>query len=131
MYRLFLMGFVLLICKNGISLAQNTNTNISEDHELKFNKALQFAKEKNYTEAYNTFEEVLPLAEAAGDSVIFAKSSKVLAQLDHHHGRRAFDTGNYEEALSLFEKGIDHLDTYVPNHDWKAKALEKLGRVDN
>ena len=131
MNRLFLMGIVLLIFTNDMSLAQDFNTNISETHELKFNEALQFAKEKKYTEAYNTLEAVLPLAQAAGDSVIFAKSSKVLAQLDHQHGKRAFYSGNYEEALRLFEKGIDHLADYTPNHVWKAKALERLDRVEN
>ena len=131
MYRLFLMGIALLIFTNDMSLAQDSNTNISEEHKLKFNEALHLAKEKNYTEAYNTFEAVLPLAEAAGDTVIFAKSSKVLSQLDHQHGKRAFYAESYEEALRLFEKGIEHFDDYAPNHEWKAKALERLGRVDN
>ena len=97
---------------------------------MKYNEALAFAKDKDYTKAYAAFEEAIPLAEAAGDQGIVDRSNKVLAQLDNSYGTRSFKAGNFEEALAHHEKGISRKNDYVPNHYGKAKALEKLGRWD-
>ena len=128
MFRRSLLCFLLFAGISGLSLAQVPEIISKEKHVQKYHQALEFAKDKQYTEAYETFEEVLPLAKAAQDSLVFFNASKVLAQLEKHWGVKAFYEDNYEEALKHFERGIQHMDSFTPNHEWKAKVLEQLDR---
>ncbi|MEM8489140.1 MAG: tetratricopeptide repeat protein [Bacteroidota bacterium] len=126
------LSLTVLAFASGTALAQETKTVIKEgqEYKMKYNEALEFAKAKNYKEAYAAFEATLPLAEAAGDTEVINRSSKVLAQLDNSYGTRAFKAGKFEEAIQHHEKGIAHKSDYVPNHYGKGKALEKLDRWD-
>ncbi len=126
------LTLTMLAFTAGTALSQETKTVIKEgqEYKMKYNEALEFAKAKQYTKAYAAFEATIPLAEAAGDAEVVARSSKVLAQLDNANGTKAFKTENFEEALAQHQKGIEHMNDYVPNHYGKAKALEKLDRWD-
>ena len=61
MCRLFLVVFALFALPSGLSLAQETDTIITEEpaYTLKYNEARELAKQKNYTEAYNVFAQAL------------------------------------------------------------------------
>ncbi len=97
---------------------------------MKYNEALEAARAKQYDQAYAAFVATIPLAEQAGDTDVVTRASKVLAQLDNSRGVASFKQENFEAALEHHEKGIEHDNSYVPNHYGKAKALEKLGRMD-
>lgn len=114
------------------AFAQETETRIVEgqEYKMKYNEALEFAKAKKYNEAYAAFEATVPLAKAGGDTEVVSRSLKVLAQLDNARGTQAFKQENFQEALAHHQKGIEHDNDYVPNHYGKAKALQKMDRMD-
>ena len=126
------LAFVLLATLASTSLAQETETRIKEgqEYKIKYNEAVELAKQKKYDQAYKAFEEALPLAEAAGDTDVVKRSQKVLAQLDNSRGVRAFKQGDFEAALEHHQKGIAHKSDYAPNHYGKANALRKLNRME-
>ena len=123
---------LLLLALVSPAIAQETETRIKEgqEYKMKYNEALEFAKAKDYDKAYAAFEEAIPLAEAAGQDDIVARSTKVLAQIDNMRGTRSFKQEQYEIALEHHQKGIERLNGYVPNHYGKAKALQKLDRFE-
>lgn len=114
------------------AFGQDTETRVKEgqEYKMKYNEALEAAKAKQYDKAYAAFESTIPLAQAAGDAEVVSKSSKVLAQLDNSRGVQSFKQEKYEESLAHHQKGIEHDNSYVPNHYGKAKALEKMGRME-
>lgn len=122
-----LIGFVALP-----AVAQETKTVIKEgqEYKMKYNEALEAAKAKDYNKAYTAFGEAATLAEAAGESDVAAKANKVMAQIDNSRGTRAFKQENYEEALQFHQTGIELSNGYVPNHYGKAKALQKMDRME-
>lgn len=114
------------------AFAQDTETRVVEgqEYKMKYNEALEFAKAKKYNEAYAAFETTVPLAQAAGDNDVADRALKVLAQLDNARGTQAYKQDKFQEALAHHQKGIEHDVSYVPNHFNKAKALQKLDRME-
>ena len=112
--------------------AQETKTVIKEgqEYKMKYNEALEAAKAKDYNKAYTAFGEAAELAEAANETAIVTKAHKVMAQIDNSRGIRAFKQENYQEALQFHQTGIELSNGYVPNHYGKAKALQKMDRMD-
>ena len=131
-FTLLSVSFLLLAILSTPVLAQDTETRIKEgqEYKMKYNEALEAAKAKDYNAAYTAFEEAIPLAEQAGASDIVQRSSKVLAQIDNMRGTAAFKAERYEEAITHHDKGIERYAEYIPNMYGKAKALEKLERMD-
>jgi tetratricopeptide (TPR) repeat protein len=114
------------------AFGQDSETRVKEgqEYKMKYNEALEAAQAKEYDKAYAAFEATVPLAQAAGDAAVVAKSNKVLAQLDNSRGTASFKQDKFEDALRHHQKGIEHDNTYAPNHYGKAKAMEKLGRME-
>ncbi len=114
------------------SVAQETKTVIKEgqDHKIKYNEALEFAKNKQINQAYDAFSEAAELAEAAGDTDIVDRSMKIMAQIDYRRGVQAYKNEDYAGSLAEHQKGIEHFNDYVPNHYGKAKAFQKMDRFD-
>ena len=112
--------------------AQETKTVIKEgqEYKMKYNEALDAAKAKDYEKAYVAFGEAAEMAGAAGQTDIVTKANKVMAQIDNSRGTRAFKQENFQQALDFHQRGIELSNAYVPNHYGKAKALQKLGRMD-
>ena len=112
--------------------AQETKTVIKEGQEfkMKYNEALAAAKAKDYDTAYTAFGEAAELAEAANQADIVTKSHKVMAQIDNSRGIRAFKQENYQQALDFHQRGIELSNGYVPNHYGKAKALQKMDKME-
>lgn len=112
--------------------AQETKTVIVEGQEfkMKYNEALEAAKAKKFNEAYNAFAEAAKLAEEAGEADVVDRSMKVMAQIDNMRGTSSFKNDNFTEALAHHQKGIEHDNGYVPNHYGKAKALQKMDRME-
>ena len=131
-YLSYVFAFMLSTSLALPSLAQDTETRVKEgqEYKMKYNEALEFAKAKQYAQAYKAFEETIPMAEAAGDDAVVARSSKVLAQLDNANGTKAFKAEDFQGALAHHQKGIEHLMSYAPNHYGKANALRKLDRME-
>ena len=125
-----LLSLLFLVFSVHTVSAQETETRIKEGQEfkMKYNEALEFAKSKDYENAYSAFSEARTLAEAAGEANIVQRSSKVLAQIDNMRGTRAFKQENFDGALAHHDTGIANYNAYVPNHYNKAKALQKLDR---
>ncbi len=138
-YRALMHTTRLVACATFVALlasspaaGQDTETRLKEgqEYKMKYNEALEAAKAKEYDKAYAAFVATIPLAQAAGDTEVVSKSSKVLAQLDNSRGIQAFKAEKYQESLDHHQKGIEHDNSYVPNHYGKAKAMEKMGRMD-
>ncbi len=130
--RLVACATLVALLASSPALGQETETRLKEgqEYKMKYNEALEAAKAKQYDKAYAAFESTIPLAQAAGDTEVVSRSSKVLAQLDNSRGIQAFKAEKYEESLTHHQKGIERDNSYVPNHYGKAKALEKMGRLD-
>ena len=120
--RGMLAGVVLLSLGNTTANAQ--------DYKEAYNEALAAANAKDYNTAYQKYQQAADLAKAAGDAEVSDKSLKVLSQLDKIFGSRQYKQGNYEEALTYFNKGIAHNPEYAANYYNKGLALKKLNRVD-
>ena len=122
-----LMAFVALP-----AFAQETKTVIKEgqEYKMKYNEAREAAQAKDYDKAYTAFGEAADLAEAANEADIVAKSRKIMAQIDNSRGTRSFKQENYQQALAFHQTGIELFNDYVPNHYGKAKALQKLDRME-
>jgi len=112
-------------------LALGSSAAIAQEHKEVYNEALAAAGAKQYTVAYDKYEKAAELAKAAGDDEVRNSSLKVLAQLDKIFGSRDFKKGNYEAALTYFNKGISHNPAYMPNYYNKGLALKKLDRMDD
>ncbi len=126
-----LVRFVIRGMLAGVVLLSLGNTTANgQDYKESYNEALAAANAKDYNTAYQKYQEAADLAKAAGDSEVTNKSLKVLSQLDKIFGSRQYKRGNYEEALTYFNKGIAHNPDYAANYYNKGLALKKLGRVD-
>lgn len=121
-FRSALAALVLLAFGGGAASAQ--------EYKEVYNEALAAAGAKQYAQAYTKYEQAAELAKAAGDEDVTSLSLKVLAQLDKIFGSREYKNGNYEAALTSFNKGIAHNPEYMPNYYNKGLALKKLDRVD-
>lgn len=111
-------------------LVAGSGSTLAQEYKEVYNEALAAAGAKNYTEAYQKYEQAAELAKAAGDDEVTNLSLKVLSQLDKIFGSREYKNGNYEAALTSFNKGIAHNPSYMPNYFNKGLALKKLERVD-
>ena len=131
-FTLLNVSLLLLALISTPVLAQETETRIVEgqEYKIKYNEALEAARAKDYNAAYAAFEATIPLAEQAGASDVVQRSAKVLAQIDNMRGTSAFKAERFEEAITHHDKGIARYAEYIPNMYGKAKALEKLERMD-
>ena len=111
-------------------LVMSSGSAFGQEYKEVYNEALSAAGAKNYTLAYEKYEQAAELAKAAGDEDVSSLSLKVLSQLDKIFGSREYKNGNYEAALTSFNKGIAHNPSYMPNYYNKGLALKKLGRLD-
>ena len=127
-----LVMLCLLLLAATPSLAQETETRIKEgqEYKIKFNEALDFARAKQYQQAYAAFKEAMPLAEAAGDQEVVRRGSEIMAKLDNSWGTAEYKRGNFEAAITHHDNGIANLESYPNNYYGKAKALQKLERWD-
>lgn len=128
----YVLAFVVFAAAALPAAAQDTETRIIEgqEYKMKYNEALEFAKNNQLDQAYKAFEETIPMAQAAGDNEVIDRSEKILAQLDNMRGTAAFKAENYQQALAHHQKGIEHMTSYAPNHYGKANALRKLDRME-
>ena len=101
-----------------------------QDYKEVYNEALAAAEAKNYSQAYEKYQQAADLAKAGGDAEVANRALKVLAQLDKIFGSREYKQGNYDDALTYFNKGIAHNPDYAANYYNKGLALKKLGRID-
>jgi tetratricopeptide (TPR) repeat protein len=111
-------------------LVVGSSSALAQEYKEVYNEALAAAGAKKYTEAYQKYERAAELAKAAGDDEVSSLSLKVLAQLDKIFGSRDYKKGDYEAALTSFNKGIAHNPSYMPNYYNKGLALKKLDRID-
>ncbi|MFQ5569535.1 MAG: hypothetical protein ACE5G0_07655 [Rhodothermales bacterium] len=103
---------------------------LAQDYKEAYNAALEAAGAKNYTLAYQKYEEAARGARSAGDQDVVNSSNKVLSQLDRINGTRALKQGNFEVARGHFEKGIAHNPSYAPNYHNLGLALKNLDDLD-
>lgn len=101
-----------------------------QEYKRVYNSAIEAAKAKNYSEAYELYEQAATLAEQAGDQNVVQSSNRVLAQLDFAFSQRFLKQENYEQALGQAEQGIAHNPDYAGNYYSKGLALKNLDRID-
>lgn len=128
--------FVLAAAAGTPALAQNNgdqNATKQQLEELKaaYAKGVQAAKQNNSSAAYQNLEQALTLAQQTEQSGAAQKIQQYLTQLPRQWGNKALKNDNYEDALTHFEKGLEHNPEAPYMHYGRGLALINLDRVDD
>lgn len=121
----FKLGTVLAILALGLftnSLVAQTATAASL-----YNKGLASLKAKDYETGYPQIMEALKAAEAEGNEKVATLAKKNGAKAAYNLGSTKRKAKAYDEALALFDKGIELSPTYSSNYMGKAQALDGKG----
>lgn len=92
-----------------------------------YNKGLASLKAKDYETGYPQIEEALKAAEAEGNEKVVTLAKKNGAKAAYNLGAAKRKAKAYDEALTLFERGIELNPNYSSNYMGKAQALNGKG----
>ena len=92
-----------------------------------YNKGLASLKAKDYETGYPQIMEALKAAEAEGNDKVATLAKKNGAKAAYNLGSTKRKAKAYDEALELFNKGIELNPTYSSNYMGKAQALDGKG----
>lgn len=113
-------------------LAQEQSQQQQQLEQLKqqYAQAVQAAKQNNASTAYQHFERALELAQATEQQGAAQKIQQFLVQLPKQWGNEALKNSNYQQALTHFEKGLEHDSTRAYLHYGKGLALINMDQTD-
>jgi tetratricopeptide (TPR) repeat protein len=118
------------------ALAQEQNQEQSQEQQQleqlkqQYAQAVNAAKQNDASTAYQRFERALELANATEQQGAAQKIQQYLVQLPKQWGNEALKNENYEQALTHFEKGIEHDSTLAYMHYGKGLALINMDQED-
>jgi len=92
-------------------------------------QAVQAAKQNNASSAYQNFERALQLAQATDQQGAAQKIQQYLVQLPKQWGNQALKNQNYQDALTHFNKGIEHDPDMAYLHYGKGLSLINTDQV--
>lgn len=92
-----------------------------------YNKALASLKGKDYEAGYPQVEEALKAAEAEGNEKIIGLAKKNGAKAAYNLGSIRRKAKAYDEALTLFNRGIELNPDYTANYMGVAQAMDGKG----
>jgi len=92
-----------------------------------YNKALASLKSKDYEAGYPQVEEALKAAEAEGNEKIIGLAKKNGAKAAYNLGSIRRKAKAYDEALTLFNRGIEMNPDYTANYMGVAQAMDGKG----
>lgn len=90
-----------------------------------YNKGLASLKAKDYENGYPQIEEALKAAEAEGNEKVIGLAKKNGAKAAYNLGSSKRKAGALDEALTLFDRGMELNPEYSGNFMGKAQVLEK------
>lgn len=102
-----------------------------EELKAAYAKGVQAAKQNNSSAAYQNLERALTLAQDTEQSGAAQKIQQYLTQLPKQWGNDALKNKNYEEAITHFEKGLEHNPKMPYLHYGRGLALINLDRTDD
>jgi tetratricopeptide (TPR) repeat protein len=107
------------------AFAQDQSQQQQQLEQLKqqYAQAVQAAKQNNASTAYQHFERALELAQATEQQGAAQKIQQFLVQLPKQWGNQALKNESYEDALTHFEKGLEHDSSRAYMHYGKGLAL--------
>ena len=115
--------FSFLIAFSAVSIAQEaTATSL-------YNKGLASLKAKDYENGYPQIEEALKAAEAEGNEKVITIAKKNGAKAAYNLGAIKRKAKAYDEAMTLFNRGIELNPEYSSNYMGRAQALEGKGET--
>ncbi len=117
------------------ALAQEAGNQSEKQQQLErlkqtYAQGIQAAKQNEASTAYENLEEALQLAQATEQQGAAQKIQQYLVQLPKQWGNQALKNQEYEEALTHFNKGLEHDDQMAYLHYGKGLALINLERVE-
>ncbi len=92
-----------------------------------YNKGLASLKAKDYETGYPQIEEALKVAEAEGNEKVVTLAKKNGAKAAYNLGSTKRKAKAYDEALTLFARGIELNPEYSSNYMGRAQALDGKG----
>lgn len=101
-----------------------------EQLKQQYAQAVQAAKQNEATTAYEHFERALELANATEQQGAAQKIQQFLVQLPKQWGNEALKNENYEDALTHFEKGIEHDESQAYMHYGRGLALINMDQEE-
>ena len=114
--------FALLLSFTFSVMAQDAATATSL-----YNKGLASLKAKDYETGYPQIEEALKAAEAEGNEKVVGLAKKNGAKAAYNLGAQKRKAKAFDEALTLFNRGIELSPDYSSNYMGRAQALEGQG----
>ncbi len=102
-----------------------------EQLKQQYAQAVQAAKQNDASTAYQHFERALELANATDQQGAAQKIQQFLVQLPKQWGNQALKSDNYQEALTHFNKALEHDSTRAYMHYGKGLALINMDQEDD
>ena len=118
--RVLLIGIMIFSMAGIISAQDRTPAKA-------YNEGLTELKAKNYEAGLTLMEEALSLSEEGKDDKVIRLAKKNGAVAAYNLGKAKKKEGLAEEALALYEKGIELNPEYASNYAGKAGILEESG----
>lgn len=110
-------GMMMLVLSISISAQDRTPAKA-------YNEGLTELKAKNYEAGLTLMEEALSLSEEGKDDKVIRLSKKNGAIAAYNLAKAKKEAGMMDEALALYEKGIEFNPDYVNNYSGKAVVLQ-------
>jgi tetratricopeptide (TPR) repeat protein len=115
----------------GPALAQNGGGSSADQQKLEqlkksFRSGLKAAKANNASQAYSQLEQALQLAQETEQSGAANQIAGYLQKLPKNWGNSAIENESWGEALSHFEKGIEHAENDAYMYYGKGLALVNM-----
>lgn len=111
----------------GVGVQSIAAQSVDKDAAEKYNEGLELLKSKDYEAALNTFAEAQKMAETAGDKGTASKAENYVYRLCYNVGVGYVKQGDYETALSYFDRGIAIEPSYYKNYKGRAAVLKDQG----
>lgn len=124
------LALVALVVAASFCLPTSSQAQASEEYKKVFNQALEDAKAKQYQKAYDGFLKAAQMARQAGDQETAQKALRIVAQLDYNFGLQAYRNNKFDQAITHYNKGIEHDAALAKNYLGKGLALLKLNRTE-
>ena len=119
----------------GPVLAQESGSSSSDKQKLQqlkksYSAGMKAAKANNSSQAYPQLEQALQLAQETEQSGALNQIQKVLQTLPKNWGNTAIENESWSEALTHFEKGIEHAENDAYMYYGKGLALVNMDSTE-